>query len=412
MNVEKFYETLESAIELDRELKIQSVLEAIRDALSNIASSPAQPQYQSALASSLSTLREAASALSNSATPLLLESLAEMGGKEFFDPSLAIKIQDSIEKNAMTPSVARDFVTTLAANRAQFIDTMKSTREGLQKLGVHSPGLGAGNADAHFLIPRELFKNELGEFAKELIVINKLVRDVCEAVTGSAEPVQLEALSSSIPTVAIMAEAGVVLILAEIVDKFLTSWERIERIRKVRAELADLAVRKSGLDDLTDEIKRTVANAVTESVNLALEKYPGDHGRKNELATSLQQDTKRLFGQIERGLTIQFNVAPKEDASEEEKIVLNSLGQIRQKLQFPAIASEPILLTDGEVLGDPSEAESRVEETPKNGSTARRAKRNSRQPSGKPLEQINLTCTLETLDGTSRIGPQSWEPFW
>ena len=387
MNIEKFYETLESAIELDRELQIQSVLEAIRDALSNIASSPAQPQYQSALASSLSTLRETASSLSDLVTPSQLDLLAEMGGEEFFDHRIANKIQDSIEKNAMTPSVARDFVTTLAANRAQFIDTVKKTKEGLQKLGAKSSGLVAGNADASFLIPRDLFKNELGEFAKELVFINKLVRDVCEAVTGSAEPVQLEALSSSIPTVAIMADASVVLILAKTVDKFLESWERIERIRKARAELADLGIRKSALAELTEQIKTTVNDVVEESVNLALEKYDQDPGRKNELATALRQDTTRLFGQIERGLTIQFNVEPKDDASEEEENVFTSLGQISHNLQFPTFTSEPILLTNGEVLEDQPEAESTADATLQNRGGAGRAKRKSQQSGARSVEQ-------------------------
>lgn len=179
-----------------------------------------------------------------------------------------------------------------------------------------------------------------------------MVRDIEEAVTGNAEPVQLETLSSSVPTVAIMANVGVIYVMAKIVDKFLESWERIERIRKARAELADLGIRKSALAELTDQIKTTVNDVVEESVNLALEKYDQDPGRKNELITGLKQDTRRLFGQIERGLTIQFRVEPKEDVHEEERQVFTSLGQICCTLQFPTFTSEPILLTNGEVLED------------------------------------------------------------
>jgi hypothetical protein len=352
MNIEKFYEALSYAIEIDLKLRLQVGLEAIRDTLSNIVAAPAQPQHQSALASALSTFRDAASALSNSFTPSQLSSLAEMGGEEYFDFRIAEKIQDSIEKNAMTPSVALDYVTNLVSKRAQFIETMKRTRDGLQELGAKSSGLTAGNADASFMIPRELFKNELGEFAKELTFLNKLVRDIDEAVTGTAEPVQLETLSSSIPTVAIMAHVGVIYVLAKIVDKFLESWERIERIRKARAELADLGIRKSALAELTDQIKTTVNDVVEGSVNLALEKYDQDRGRNNELKSALRHDTKRLFGQIERGLTIQFRVEPKQDADGEEERVFTSLSQISCKLQFPTFTSEPILLTNGEVLED------------------------------------------------------------
>ena len=41
-----------------------------------------------------------------------------------------------------------------------------------------------------FLIPRDLFKNHLGSFAKELSFINKLTLDFGEAVTGEVAPVE------------------------------------------------------------------------------------------------------------------------------------------------------------------------------------------------------------------------------
>jgi hypothetical protein len=113
MNIEKFYETLDYALGLDRRLQLQVSLEAIRDALSNIVAAPAQPQHQNALAASLSAFRFAAASLPTSITPSQMSSLAEMGGAEYFDFKIAERIQDSVEKNAMTPSVARDFVTNL-----------------------------------------------------------------------------------------------------------------------------------------------------------------------------------------------------------------------------------------------------------------------------------------------------------
>jgi len=229
---------------------------------------------------------------------------------------------------------------------------MEQTREGLQKLGAETPSLSPGSADASFIIPRELFENELGAFAKELLLLNRIVRDIGEAVTGNAEAVQLETLSSSIPTVAIAANVGVIWVLAKIVDKFLESWERVERIRKARAELAELGIRKSALDELTDQRKATGNGVVEESVQLALKTYDQDHGRKNELQVALKQDARRLFGRIERGLIIQFRVEPQADAAEEDERVLASLGQISCKLKFPAISSEPILLANGEIQED------------------------------------------------------------
>ena len=380
MNIEKFYETLDYAIQLDRKLQLQAKVEAIRGALNNIVAAPAQPQHQSALASALSAFREAVSALPESITPSQLSSLAEMGGAEYFEFQIAEKIQDSVEKNAMTPAVARDFVTNLAERRSEFLATITQTRDGLKKLGAKDAPLSPGSADASFIVPRDLFKNELGAFAKELKFLDQLVRDIGEAVSGKAEPVQLETLSSSIPTVAIAANAGIVYVIAKIVDKFLESWERIERIRKARAELADLGIRKSALQELTDQIKTTVNEVVDESVQLALDKYDQDYGRKNELQNALKQDTRRLFGQIERGLTIQFRVEPKENANAEEEKVFASLGQISCKLQFPTITSEPILITNGEILDDDVDQANPVSIKPSNKSKSQpRSKKGSEE---------------------------------
>jgi len=379
MNIEKFYETLDNAIELDSRLRLQVALESVRDALNNIVAAPAQPQHQSALASALAKFRDANALLSRSLTPSQLDSLSEMGGEEFFDYRIVDKIQDLVEKNAMTPTVARDFVMSLAGKRANFLEVMRQTRDGLSTLGAKGSDLVAGNADASFLIPRDLFNNELGEFAKELVFINKFVLAISEAVTGNAEPVQLETLSSSIPTVAIMANAGVIWVIAKTVDKFLESWERIERIRKVRAELAELGIRKSAFAELTDQIKTTINDVVEESVRMALEKYNHDDGRKNELSNGLRQNTKRLFGQIERGLTIQFNIKEKDDATEEQKEVTTSLSEISSKLQFPVFNSEPILLANGEVLEDQPETESTASGTTQGKGSAGKTRKKSQQ---------------------------------
>jgi len=53
--------------------------------------------------------------------------IAEIGGGEFFDPDLAEKVKASIAANAMTPSVARDFVLDVATRRAEFLRTIKTT---------------------------------------------------------------------------------------------------------------------------------------------------------------------------------------------------------------------------------------------------------------------------------------------
>ena len=151
MTIEKFYETLSFFVNLDDRLRFQADLEVIRDTLNNLVSAPAQPQHQSALANALAAFSAAALELRGAVAPSQFSSIADVGGTEFFDPSIAERVQASVSTNAMTPSVARDFVRDLASRRAEFLTTVRKTLEGLEILGVRGSGLKAGSADLAFL---------------------------------------------------------------------------------------------------------------------------------------------------------------------------------------------------------------------------------------------------------------------
>ncbi len=184
-------------------------------------SSPAQPQHQSALATALAEFTKSADKLAMSITPSQVGEISEMGGAEFFDPKIADKIKASISTNAMTPSVARDYAQDLATRRAAFLANVTTTLQGLEKLNIKQVSLAAGAADLAFLIPIELFDDNLGAFAKELSFIIRLIQDVWEGVTGNPEQVRLESLSSSILTIALGASVAAIATLANIVNKFL-----------------------------------------------------------------------------------------------------------------------------------------------------------------------------------------------
>jgi hypothetical protein len=347
MTAQQLYGILKFLDGLDTKLGLQTSLEAIRDALTNLVSAPAQPQHQSALATALASFTTAADKL-REITPSQASAIKEMGGAEFFDPSIADKVKNSIQMNAMTPSVAKDFVQELATKRSAFLATVRSARQSLEKLGIKESALPPGSADVAFLIPRDIFENHLGPFAKELNFISRLIQDFSEALTDHAEPAELEALSSSIPTVSLLANAAVIGTLATVVNKFLAAWEKIEKIRKIRSELTEIGLKGAAVEELTEQITTTVNEVVEESTEIALVKYKGN--RKNELANAIRQDTRRLFGQIERGLTLEFRAEPKKGGDADEQKTLENIAGLNREMQFPQIAHEPMLLESGEIL--------------------------------------------------------------
>ena len=275
-----------------------------------------------------------------------------MGGEEFFDSSIGDKVIASIQSNAMTPSVASDFVKDLAARRAEFLGIVHSTIKGLEQLHVSAPSLPAGAAEVAFLIPREIFHNHLGAFAKELTFISHLMQHINEGVTGESQPIVLEGLSSSIPTIGLGVGLKAIEMLATIVNKFLDAWEKIQRIRKIRGEIEEMGITGPPIDHLTEQITTTINEVVEESTHIILINYKGESGRKNELQNALRQDTHRLFGQIERGLTIEVRTAdtPDAEADEENLRRLESVAALGREMHFPSIAPAPMLLSSGELL--------------------------------------------------------------
>jgi hypothetical protein len=350
MTSQKLYEILRFIDQLDERLDLQPELESVKTSLSNLVSQPAQPQYQSSLATALNGFSQAAAQLGESITPSQHKLIEAMGGGEFFDPLIAEKVKVSVQTNAMTPSVARDFVQELSKRRAAFLSTVRSALENLRALKITASALEPGSADLSFLIPRDIFDNQLSQFAKELTFISRLLQSFSEALTGEAEQVELEQLSSSTPTVALVASVPVIGALAFVVNKFLEAWEKIEKIRRIRAEVAEMGLKGAAIDEFTERIATTVEEVVEEATEVVLVKYSGLPERKNELANAIRQDTRRLFGQIERGLTVEFRAEPQENGNDKEQKALKDISDLARVMHFPEIAQEPMLLKGGEIL--------------------------------------------------------------
>jgi hypothetical protein len=335
---------------LDDRLELQKHLQAIGTALSNLASAPAQPTHQNSLAQSLGAFESAVEQMKSEVSPSQMAAIRSMGGEEFFDPSIWEKVKDAVQKNAMTPAVARDFVQELASTRSNFLDTVREAAKGLKGLNVQESKLDEGSADLAFLIPRSIFSNRLGPFAKELNFINRLLEHFGEAITGQAEAPELDQLSSSIPTIVVTAAVPVIGVLGKVVKEFLDAWERIEKIRKLRADIVDMGLKGKAVEEFTEQITTTVDEVVETSTKLVLAHYPGDDGRRRELENAVRQDTRRLFGQIERGLTVEFRANPKEEGEGENQKTLQDIDQLGAAMKFPQVAREPMLLGNGEIL--------------------------------------------------------------
>jgi hypothetical protein len=188
----------------------------------------------------------------------------------------------------------------------------------------------------------------------------------------------LEQLSSSVPTVALIAALPVLQVLGIVIDKYLEAWQRIEEIRLTREKLLQMRVGKAALQELTDEIKTTVDEVIEQSTELIMIDYKGNRG---ELGNAIRSDMRRLFGQIERGLTVEFGANP-EGADEANKKSLQQIVAENQELKFPEVTREPLLLKSGEILEDDSQDVQIAKRTTKT-TTTRKTTSTGKEPAEK-----------------------------
>jgi hypothetical protein len=98
-----------------------------------------------------------------------------------------------------------------------------------------------------------------------------------------------------------------------------------------------------------------------------------DEHRKRELGTAIRLHAHRLFGQIERGLTIEIRVQPKNDAPADAQKMIGTISNLSKNMQFPQVAKEPMLLGTSEIIeGDIKSVKHTKKTTTKTTTTATR----------------------------------------
>lgn len=106
------------------------------------------------------------------------------------------------------------------------------------------------------------------------------------------------------------------------------------------------------LKELDEQVENTITTVVEESTTIVMANYPGNGMRRNELEGFVRRETRQLFGQIERGLNVEFRAATKSDGDETTQNLLQGIAQAAKELKYPAPADDPLLLTDGQVLDE------------------------------------------------------------
>jgi len=364
MNVSRLLEFIAEIMKFEAEQNVQKKLNSLNEAVNQVAGNPGDANQQNEVATRFANLRSALDAIARKLTPAQMQFLEEINADWAFAPKMADEIAESMRENAMVPVKVRDLTTEYVNKRNKILNELRESQKNLLALGFKASALEPGESELGFLIPRDLFQNNLGGLAKQFVAIDRVVRTFAEALDEDTEVI-VDEISTTDPLVFVYAGYRVVKAVGGAIEFFLDKWEQVERIRKLRAETESLSLGDDFAAKYDEVIKQTVANAVKEQVDKLV--ADGQIGRANELRTGLTMSMEWLMTHVEHGMRVEVRYLeppkieqpPSESdgeliPQEQEQQDFAELGRIQHALQYQRLGVERPLL---QLSGPPPEPE-------------------------------------------------------
>ncbi len=354
MNTEKLRQLIDHARNVEDELQTQNRLQELNRALQNIVNAPQEPSHQDALAENLAKISLVMEQFQAAFSPQDFGRLQDLA-PETFATDIPIKIKAKIEANPMSPNVAKDYVQEIINERNMVFTHLNQMSDSMKFFEFDYDEIDGGYAEVGFQIPRELFENNLEGLITELNQIKRMVRIVSEAMTGAYKPPKVGTISTSDPLIFLELAVEVAKYFGGVVTWGIAVWYSVEKIRKVRAETAqiDAFTDKEIADIFDNKIQQQIDEAVEAKVKELLSEGKPPKGRKGDLSASLKWVLEALLAKMERGLTVELRIPPppEQELDDDGEQIINTqtvldhlaLEELQRQLSFPEPSEEPIL---------------------------------------------------------------------
>ncbi len=310
MNASRLLEIVQLLIDLEKRTKVQEALSNLNSALTNLVGEPSQAARQNEFAATLQKLRALLSDVRSTFQPAQIKLLEEIGAAKYFAADLASEIAGWVSENVATPAVAQEKLTKLISERDSYLTQIRQLRENLLKVDIKVDGLEPGQAEIGFLLPRELFENQLEPLIKELNVVKRIIRAFSEAATGSVEPIEVRQISTTDPLFFFGLPPETIGMIGAAVTWALLTWKQVEEIRKIWLETQKIdALKNDPIEELFEgKIKQYVEKSVNEHVALISGGIKADKIRKNELEFHLKWALESIISRVERGMVVEIKL--------------------------------------------------------------------------------------------------------
>lgn len=354
MNVSHLKALIDALLVKESNHDVQGIVDRLNSAAQALSSNPTAIQYQNEFAAQLGALDATIPIMSEGFSAADLRLLADIGAEPFFRANMADDVRRLAQENAITPTVVHQYVANFSGQRAQYLEALRRLKQGFESLSISGLAVEPGTAEVGFILPRDLFANNLEGLISELGQVKLIIRALSELSTGSVDPIEVKRISTSDPLFVFGVPIVVVALFGKVVKWCLECWKEVEEIRRIRAD-AERSRKFSTqeIDEIFDrKIKEEINNGISRITENIMENQKIiDQKRRHELQNHLESALRSIFARIERGMIVEVHaerpIAP-ENAEQEieyetdqklyEDIIANTKG-----LQFPTPSGNPIL---------------------------------------------------------------------
>lgn len=331
-----------------------TLLQQLRNALSNQVSQPQHPQFQQQVSETFQQLTQRLQeAPSNDFPPTWRQVLDEIGASGFLGAALHTRVSEIFSRNQITPSVAQQEIAGLTQHVERLQASMEQLVTALLALNVGAEVLKPGECELGVLVPRAAVKNSLAEFASELVVLNKILGAFSELATGTRPGFAIRTIASSDLSVWIDLAPKVAACIAVAVERLVALYKQLLEIRRLRQELASHGLQDKSLQGIDAHANTHMKEGIDVLIGELIQRYAGalEETRRNELRNELRIAFNKLANRIDKGYNVEIRVAPEVPSTSEEPSQestakaadIQTIVAAAPGLQFLKPGGEPIL---------------------------------------------------------------------
>jgi hypothetical protein len=324
------------------------------DALDELASNPTDATEAAVAAARQAVTDAVYSSRVSKYPPALQDVMAEMRIDHLFGSKLLADIDSDIQKNGITPGVARDAVSSRLSYLKTLQKQAKAIVEALVYFEVGFDELAPGEFELMIQIPGEAIDEELGQLGKEAQRLNAILGVFTEIATGSREPIKLRGLGSSDPTFFLDSLPATAALFATAVERIAAFYAQIQGIIKTHRDMKAQEVPTPVIDGMKKHIDDSIKTGL-DKIAKDIEKESMKHAsatRKPELRSELKKSLYEIARRIDEGYVFDVRGAPPPELVDDEAPTADQsaaerayqiVEEARPRIQHFQSESEPIL---------------------------------------------------------------------